>query len=298
MKLNKTKEVLFKIDRNFFKGNLKGFYTCHFAYRGKAYKLTKINFFPPHSSSNKNIRTGIGSNGELLAYGGDLSSERMILAYKNGIFPLNFDNQPFLWWTSEIRYVLFPRNIHITKRMRQFIRNKDFTLTVDKAFRAVISACRESREDLTWITPERIESSCELHELGFAHSVEVWQDGELVGGLFGVAFGSYFHIESLFKRVNNASKVAMIAFVLRLNEMKGSVVDCGFSVSDHIKGMGAEIISRDELLEIIDQNANVSDVVENWTDLFENWDFKAAAENHFINSQTSNHQLVKKEGVE
>lgn len=286
MKLNKAKIVISKVDEIIFKSNIKRFYSHHFAYRGKVCKLTKKLIFPPHSASNKSIRFGIELDGELLAYGGDLSPKRMILAYKNGIAPMYFENQPIKWWTSENRYVLFPQNIHITKRMRQFMRNKNFQMTVDKAFKEVIYACRESREDLTWITSERIESACKLHKMGIAHSVEVWQDGELVGGLFGVAFGSYFQIESLFKRVDNASKVAMIAFVLRLDEMKFTIVDCGFSVSDHIKGMGAEIISRDAFLEMAGQIMELPDMVKNWEDLFAGWDLKMAVENHFLNSQS------------
>lgn len=280
MSLNKVKEIILKIDGIFFKGKIIRFYSRHFVYRGKVEKLTKKMHFPPHSSSNKMVRMGIGSKGELLAYGGDLSPERMILAYKNGIFPLFFENQPILWWTSEIRYVFAPENIHITKRMRQFIRNKNFRLTMDKKFKEVVCACGESRKDLTWITSERIISSCKQHELGFAHSVEVWQEDKLIGGLYGVAFGSYFQIESLFKRVDNASKIAMIALALRLKEMKFTVVDCGFSVSNHIREMGAEIISRDEFLEMLESSMNEPDIVDNWGELFENWDLRLAVENH------------------
>ncbi len=282
MKVGKIKELLFKIDKTLFNENIKGCYSKHLAYRGKAYKLTKALYFPPHASSNKNIRMGIESSGELLAFGGDLTPERMILAYKKGIYPLFFDKQPILWWTSEIRYVLFPQKLHIGKKMRRIIKKNNYVLTADKAFRDVICACRETRKEFTWITPERIESSCKLHELGFAHSIEIWQDERLVGGLYGVMIGSCFQVESMFRRVDNAATAASIGLLLRLSEIDGIVVDCGFSVSEHIKNMGAEMISRDEFLEMIEKIMKNTDSIENWNSLFENWNFKQAVENHFI----------------
>lgn len=285
MKTVKIKELLFKIDKTLFNGNIKGYYSRHFAYRGKAYKLTKALYFPPHESSNKNIRMGIESCGELLAFGGDLTPERMILAYKNGIYPLFFDNQPILWWTSEIRYVLLPQNLHIGKKMRRIIKKNNYVLTADKAFKEVIYACRETRKDFTWITPERIESSCKLYELGFAHSIEIWQDERLIGGLYGVMIGSCFQVESMFRRTDNAATAGSIGLLLRLGEIDGTIVDCGFSVSEHIKNMGAEMISRDEFLEMIEKSMKNPDIIENWSCLFENWDFKQAVENHFIVDQ-------------
>ena len=274
MTLDRVKLALIKMDEHLLKGNVMSFYSCHFKYRRKAYLLTKEFFFPPHTSSNKSLR--IGPAGELLAIGGDLNPDRMILAFKNGISPLFSNNQPILWWTSEIRCILYPKDIHISKIMRQFIMRENFHLTVDKAFFDVVSACSESRKDFIWLTPERMEASFKLHELGIAHSVEVWQDQKLVGGLYGVSFGSIFFAESMFTRVTHTSKLALIALSLRLKELNYSLVDLGFWPTDHLKSMGAVVIQRDEYLEILEQSVQIPDIIDEWGDLFENWDFISA----------------------
>lgn len=278
MILVKVKSGILKIDKLFFKGYFKAFSSRYLTYRGKAYVLTKDLYFPPHTSSNKSVR--LGPEGELLAIGGDLTPERMVHAFKNGIYQISFQDQPILWWTSEIRCVFFPKKLHISKKMQEVIKSNKFHMTADKAFHDVISGCCESRKDFTWITPERMASSLKLHELGFAHSVEVWQDDELVGGLFGIAFGSYFYIESMFTQVSHTSKLALIALTIRLGEMNFPMVDFGIWPTEHAKSLGAVIISRGEFLGILDQSAQNHDVVEKWGDLFEDWDFRSAVKNH------------------
>jgi leucyl/phenylalanyl-tRNA--protein transferase len=274
----KVKQGLNGIDESLFQGKLMKLYSQHIKYRGKAYVLTEDLFFPPHTSANKNVR--YGPAGELLAVGGDLSPERMIEAYKNGIRPASFKDEPFLWWTSEIRCVLYPKDIHISKSMQRVIRKNNFCLTVDKAFQEVVRSCSEIRKDYTWLTPERIAATCKLHELGIAHSVEVWQDEKLVGGFFGVAFGSYVQVESMFSRVDNASKFADIAFTLRLGELNCLPIDCGIWPTDHQIGMGTIIIPRDEFLKILEQTWQEPALVTNWENLFVNWDFIQAVKNH------------------
>lgn len=276
MLLNKIKSGIFKIDELVFKGHIKAFYSRNLAFRGKAYVLSEDLYFPPHTSSNKNVR--MGPEGELLAIGGDLTPERMIYAFKNGIYQISFKDQPILWWTSEIRCVFFPKKLHISKKMQEVIKSNKFGLTVDKAFHDVLIGCSESRN--TWLTSERMTASLELYKLGVAHSVEVWQDGKLVGGLFGVAFGSYFYIESMFTRMNHTSKLALIALCIRLGEMNFPMVDFGIWPTDHAKSMGAIIIPIEEFLGRLNQSVETPDIVKEWGELFENWDFRSAVKNY------------------
>lgn len=278
--LKKLKSQLLKIDQCFFNGNVKSFYSRYIQYKGKAYILTKELYFPSHTSSNKNIR--MGPAGELLAIGGDLTPERIVYAFKNGIYPSSLVNQPILWWTSEIRCVLFTNHIHVSKIMWRLIKHNTFRLTVDKAFYDVVNACAESREDYTWLTPDRKKSCYILHDLGFKHSVEVWQGETLVAGLFGFAIGSYFYISSMFTRVNHASKFAMIALAIRLEELNYTMLDCGTWPTDHLKSMGTVIIDRNEFLKLLDQSINVPDIIDNWEDLFEDWDFCQSVRDHLV----------------
>lgn len=276
MALNKVKSGVLKIDELVFKGHIKAFHSRNLAYRGKAYKLTKDLYFPPHTSSNKNVR--LGPEGELLAIGGDLTPERMLYAFKNGIYQISFKNEPILWWTSDIRCVFFPKKLHISKKMQEVIKSNKFHLTVDKAFSDVLNGCSESRN--TWLTPER-KGACEaLYRLGNAHSVEVWQDDKLVGGLYGIVFGSYFYIESMFTRVNHTSKLALIALTIRLGEMNFPMVDFGIWPTEHSKSLGAVIIPREEFLGILNQSVETPDIVKEWGELFDNWDFRSAVKNY------------------
>lgn len=188
----------------------------------------------------------------LLAIGGDLSVERLVHAYKHGIFPWFSEGEPILWWSPNPRFVLFPEKLKMSKSMKQVLRNKDFTVTVNKAFKKVITECskikRNGQAD-TWITKGMIEAYVKLHELGYAKSVEVWKDNELVGGLYGVDLNNgVFCGESMFSKMNNASKVAFIAFIQSTNY---KLIDCQV-YTKHLESLGAEEISRDVFLEFLD----------------------------------------------
>lgn len=187
----------------------------------------------------------------LLAYGGDLSSKRLILAYKSGIFPWFDDDGPILWWSPDPRFVLFPEKLKVTKSMKQILRNSDFEITVNKDFEGVISNCsiikREGQQG-TWITNDLKKAFIKLHELGIAKSVEVWLEKELVGGLYGVDLeNGVFCGESMFSKVSNASKVGFISFVQNTNY---KLIDCQV-YTNHLESMGAEDISRDEFLNYL-----------------------------------------------
>lgn len=200
----------------------------------------KIIFPPPH----------LAEEDGLLAVGGDLSSERLLLAYRSGIFPWYSDDTPILWYSPHERFVLYPRNVKISKSMKQIFRAGKFTITEDKAFAEVIRACAMTdrpEQDGTWITSEMQEAYIRLHLLGHAHSVEVWQEGKLVGGLYGIAADWVFCGESMFSRASNASKAALIW----LCQNKGyRLIDCQI-YSEHLESMGAEMISREEYMQML-----------------------------------------------
>lgn len=183
----------------------------------------------------------------LLAVGGDLSTERLLLAYQNGIFPWYSDDTPILWYSPPERFVLYPDELKISKSMRQVLRSGKFTVTVDQCFEEVITACslapREG-QDGTWITDEMKIAYIQLRQKGYAHSVEVWQQDNLVGGLYGVPVGKVFCGESMFSKVSNASKIALIHLC---NSGLYRLIDCQVH-TDHLESMGARLISREEYL--------------------------------------------------
>ncbi len=186
----------------------------------------------------------------VLAIGGDLSPERLELAYRSGIFPWFSAGDPIIWYSPDPRMVLFPDQLKITKSMRKVIRNEEFTITFNTAFSAVISNCKTiDRKDQpgTWITQDMQEAYIKLHTLGLAKSVEVWQDKELVGGLYGVDLGTVFCGESMFSKVSNASKLAFIFLVEKLKMQHYKLVDCQV-YNDHLASLGAIEISRKEFL--------------------------------------------------
>ena len=184
--------------------------------------------------------------GGLLAVGGDLSPGRLMLAYSQGIFPWYSDPDPILWWSPDPRLVLFPNELKITNSLRRVIRKGIFEVTVDRAFRRVIQACADVREE-TWITGEMVEAYVRLHQLGFAHSFESWHEGDLAGGLYGVALGRAFFGESMFAARTDASKVALVRMVQLLKEWNFDFVDCQ-TTTEHLKRFGAKEISREEFL--------------------------------------------------
>jgi leucyl/phenylalanyl-tRNA--protein transferase len=186
----------------------------------------------------------------LLAVGGDLSAERLVLAYQNGIFPWYSDDDPILWYSPHERFVLLPDELLISKSMKQVMRSGRLAVTFDKAFTDVIKACATAPrvdQGCTWITDDMQQAYIKMHELGKAHSVEVWLGEELVGGLYGVAVGWVFCGESMFSKVSNASKLALIALC---QTAKYQLIDCQVH-TDHLASMGAKMISRDEYLTFL-----------------------------------------------
>lgn len=183
----------------------------------------------------------------LLAAGGDLSPERLLAAYRHGCFPWFSAGQPILWWSPDPRMVLFPEELHVSRSLRKTLRRSDFTITFDQDFAAVIGACAAPRSyaDGTWITPAMQAAYLELHRRGLAHSVEVWQHGQLVGGLYGLALGRLFFGESMFSRVSDASKVAFVSLVEQLRACGFVLIDCQMH-TQHLASLGARPIPRHE----------------------------------------------------
>lgn len=183
----------------------------------------------------------------LLAIEGDLSKQRLLLAYQNGIFPWFSDDSPILWYSPHERFVLFPDQIKISKSMQQLLRSNKFKITFDTAFEKVIKACADAKradQDGTWITNEMKEAYGTLHHEGIVHSIEVWENNELVGGLYGVAVGKVFCGESMFSKKSNASKCALIWLCQNSNF---EIIDCQIH-SDHLEKLGAKMISREEFM--------------------------------------------------
>lgn len=187
----------------------------------------------------------------VLAVGGDLSVERLFLAYKSGIFPWFDKDDPIIWWSPDPRFVLFPEQLKVSKSMSQVLRNCDYTVTINKAFKEVISSCSKIKRDGqsdTWITNNMIEAYVKLQELGFAKSIEVWRENKLVAGLYGVDLNNgVFCGESMFTKESNASKVGFITFVKNTNY---KLIDCQV-YTKHLESLGATEISRDVFLEYL-----------------------------------------------
>ena len=208
------------------------------------YFLTELLEFPPADNANED---------GLLAVGGDLSPERLLLAYKSGIFPWFNDDSLILWWSPDPRMILFPQKIKISKSMRQILSGTRFTLTRNKCFKEVMEACAEIErmgQEGTWITNSMKEAYLRLNELGFARSYEVWEDKKLVGGLYGIDLGQVFCGESMFSKANNASKFAFINLARDLEESNYKFIDCQV-YTKHLASLGAEEIPRKEFLKLL-----------------------------------------------
>lgn len=188
----------------------------------------------------------------LLAMGGDLSSERLLLAYKKGIFPW-YEGEHILWWCPDPRFVLFPPELKISKSMKQVLKRNEFEFKTDTAFQQVIRACKTAvrpGQDGTWITDEVERSYTKLFELGYAHSAEAWKNGELVGGLYGILSGNVFFGESMFSKETNASKFAFITYVQQLMKEGIQLIDCQV-YTEHLESLGATMISRKEFSTLL-----------------------------------------------
>ena len=208
------------------------------------YRLTDALLFPsPEQASAEGI----------VAVGGDLQPERVMLAYRKGIFPWFESDDFLLWWSPDPRMVLFPDQLKISKSMRTVLRKKQFEVTFNKAFDQVVEACAKVKrfgQNGTWITPGLMEVYSTLHIQGYAHSVEVWEEGSLVGGLYGIDLGTIFCGESMFSKSSNASKVALIFLVKELKKNKYELIDCQVP-TQHLASMGAEPISRTKFLTFL-----------------------------------------------
>lgn len=194
----------------------------------------------------------------LLALDGDLSPERLILAYSNGIFPWFSEDEPILWWSPDPRFIVYPNDVRISHSMKKLLKKNTYRVSFDTCFRDVISSCSNVRkEEGTWITNEMIEAYCKLHKLGFAHSVETWYGDKLVGGLYGISMGKCFFGESMFSTMDNASKVAFINLSRVLEEKKFVVIDCQVYTT-HLESLGAVNISREDFLTLIEEGISIA----------------------------------------
>ncbi len=242
----------------------------------------KISFPPPHLSEPEG----------LLAVGGDLSEKRLLLAYQMGIFPWFSEEEPILWWSPDPRLLLYPSDINISRRLKRTIRQQIFKVTCDTAFEQVITACasvRLKKNQETWIGEEMIVAYCRLFESGYAHSVEVWYQGELAGGLYGLSLGGCFFGESMFSHVSNASKIALIYLCRFLESLSFDLIDCQVK-TDHLKRMGAWEVSRSRFLKELRHSMNKSTLKGCWEIAFRELNDKYdnpvpvdGSENNFVN---------------
>ena len=193
----------------------------------------------------------------LLAAGGDLSAARLIDAYRRGIFPWFSDGQPILWWSPDPRMVLVPAELRVTRSLAKTLRNRDYEVRADSAFSSVIAACAEPRDRQggTWINAQMIAAYTELHERGVAHSIETWIDGELAGGLYGVAIGRMFYGESMFARARDASKIALVHLVRQLGRWQFGMIDCQMHTS-HLESLGARELARPAFMRKLQELVN------------------------------------------
>jgi leucyl/phenylalanyl-tRNA--protein transferase len=221
------------------------------------YFLDEQLYFPPVSRA---------SSEGIVAIGGDLSEQRLLLAYQSGIFPWFSEGEPIIWWSPDPRFVLYPSQIKVSKSMQQLFRKQVFEVTFDKDFEQVILNCKEIKREGqrgTWITDEMVEAYCRLHRKGFAHSVEVWQEHTLVGGLYGLSLGNCFFGESMFAKVSNASKYGFITLTKRLEQKGFSFIDCQVH-TEHLESLGATFISRKNFLHQLQEALKQTTLQGDW----------------------------------
>lgn len=207
------------------------------------YQLTDDLIFPPVE----------GAEDGIVAVGGDLLPERLIIAYQSGIFPWYSKGEPIIWWSPDPRCVIFPERLHISRSMQRVLRGDEFSITFNKAFERVIQECKQiprTGQRGTWITDEMELAYIRLHELGHAQSIEIWKGDRLVGGMYGVRTGKVFSGESMFSKESNASKVALIHFIRKFQKDGGTLFDCQVH-SDHLASLGAVEIARSEFLKYL-----------------------------------------------
>ena len=214
--------------------------------------------FPP-------VEKALKSPNGLLCAGGDLSAERLLAAYARGIFPWFSEGDPILWWSPDPRMVLFPEELRISRSLRKTVKQEVFEIRVDTSFRAVMENCAGPRDGQagTWIVDEILDAYTQLHEMGFAHSVESWREGQLVGGLYGVSLGRAFFGESMFARQTDASKVALVHLVERLRARDYSVIDCQQNTA-HLASLGAREIPRAAFSQLLQESIQYPLSGERW----------------------------------
>ncbi len=212
--------------------------------------MPTINWLDPQDLSFPPLSQALDEPNGLLAVGGDLSIPRLLSGYRHGVFPWYEDPQPILWWSPDPRAVLYPHKIHISRSLAKRLRTPDYRVSADTAFERVVGHCAElsPKRTGTWITDDMRQAYTQLHRAGWAHSVEVWRDDELVGGLYGVAIGKVFFGESMFSRASDASKIAMVHLAGQLRSWNYHFIDCQVG-NAHLYRMGAEDIDREAFSE-------------------------------------------------
>jgi leucyl/phenylalanyl-tRNA--protein transferase len=223
------------------------------------YRLTKKIVFPPPELAEPD---------GLLAVGGDLRPQRLLMAYSLGIFPWYSPGEPILWWSPDPRLVLEPSGIHISQSVQKIIRQRKYEIRLDTAFPTVIEACAAAPRKIgngTWITNEMKVAYIRLHELGFAHSVECWQGDELVGGLYGISIGRIFCGESMFSKLPNTSKIALVALATLLKSKEFQLIDCQVP-TEHLISLGAFEMARSEFLKRLDNAIQFPSLIGSWRD--------------------------------
>ncbi len=226
------------------------------------YRLDKQLWFPPRHEYDEH---------GVIAVGGDLSAARLLLAYRNGIFPWNNPGEPIAWWSPAERMVLRPSEVRITKSSRNLLNRKKFEVKADTCFVEVINMCqkikRRGQEGSTWLTDELKENLIEIHRLGFAHSVEVFEEGELVGGLYGISIGKLFFGDSMFSLVSNASKIGFIHLCKMMEKNGFDLLDCQV-YNEHLASLGAYTIPRDIFINLVEANKKLPSLQGSWTGYF------------------------------
>ena len=216
--------------------------------------MLHIPWLDPEDFSFPPIDQAMAEPSGLLAAGGDLSPDRLVAAYRRGIFPWYEQGQPILWWSPDPRMVLRPKDLHISRSTRKFMLKQEYVITLDKSFESVVRNCAQpgQTQQGTWITDEMVAAYIELHKRGIAHSVEVWLENKLVGGLYGLGIGQLFFGESMFSLKTNASKIGFLHLVKQLDLWQYSLIDCQIS-SNHLANFGAIEISRQEFQVYLDK---------------------------------------------
>lgn len=211
------------------------------------------------------VATALKEPDGLLAAGGDLSQQRLLAAYTAGIFPWYEEGQPILWWSPDPRCIIEPANLHISKRLSRYVKRSSYTVSFDSGFAAVIDACAGARSTQhgTWITPAIRQAFIDLHDAGWAHSVEVWDDDDLAGGIYGLSIGRVFFGESMFSHRDNASKFAMLALCSELLHNDFDMLDCQV-VSQHLLSLGACLIPRTEFTGRLARSCEIPDQFSDW----------------------------------